>query len=250
MTEFGDLKQKTAVITGANGGMGVAVAAAMAKVGMNVVASDVQDEACPELAAESGILYKRADVSKEQDIIELMEFSKQQFGNISCAVNGAAVEFELGRLAECKTDDFDRLMGINLRGVFLCMKYQILAMLENGGGTIVNMASSTALKPGQLQPAYTASKYGVAGLTQQAAVDYAADGIRINAIAPGNIDTPMLRRALDRRKMGMDVAKEYMPLRRWGTPQEIANAALWLSSDASSFTVGHVLTVEGGMILN
>ncbi|MFK7913038.1 MAG: SDR family NAD(P)-dependent oxidoreductase, partial [Pseudomonadales bacterium] len=145
--------------------------------------------------------------------------------------------------------DFDRLMAVNLRGLFLCLKYELKAMADNTGCAIVNLASTTSSRPGRLQPAYTASKFGVAGLTKQAAIDYADAGVRINAIAPGNIDTPMLRSALDRRGIDGDVVQGHMPMGRFGTAQEIAQAALWLCSSASSFTTGHVLAVEGGMLV-
>ncbi|MEL6893625.1 MAG: SDR family oxidoreductase, partial [Actinomycetota bacterium] len=147
-------------------------------------------------------------------------------------------------------DDFDRMMDVNTRGVFLCMKHQIRAMLESSGGSIVNIGSTNSFSPQHEQPAYTASKHAVLGLTRSAALDYARHGIRVNAICPGAIDTPMLRNAMARRGRDADaVAKRLSRFGRFGDPDEIAAAALWLCSDASSFTTGHALRVDGGMLI-
>jgi glucose 1-dehydrogenase len=141
------------------------------------------------------------------------------------------------------------MMNVNTRGVFLCMKHEIAAMLAAGGGSIVNIASTNSFRPQHDQPAYTASKHAVLGLTRSAAMDYAGRGIRINAICPGAIDTPMLRNAMERRgRDADDVAHRLSPLGRFGRPDEIAAAVLWLCSDASSFTSGHALAVDGGML--
>ena len=153
-------------------------------------------------------------------------------------------------LAECADDDFDRMMAVNTRGVFLSMKHEIRAMLDAGnGGSIVNIASTNSYRPQHGQPAYTASKHAVLGLTRSAAIDYARHGIRINAICPGAIDTPMLRNAMERRGRDADaVAHRLSYFGRFGDPDEIAEAAAWLCSDASSFTTGHALAVDGGML--
>jgi len=165
-------------------------------------------------------------------------------------VNMAAIENEVGKLAECEDERFDRMIAVNLRSVFLCMKHEINAMLTAGkGGTIVNVGSTNSFRPQPQQPAYTASKFGVLGITKQAAIDYAPLGIRINMIAPGPIDTPMLRSAIARR--GRDVAtteRNLSLMGRFGKPEEIAAAALWLCSDESGFTVGHALAVDGGYL--
>ena len=245
-----DLRGKVAVVTGCNGGMGLEVTRALAEVGALVVAADLQEHASESLGSIAGVTYRQTDVSSESAVVALIGAALELHGRLDCAVNAAAIEFETVRLADCDTADFDRLMRINLRGVFLCMKYQLKAMLDRGvGGSIVNLASTTSFQPGRIQPAYTTSKHAVVGLTRQAAIDYAPDGIRVNAIAPGNIDTPMLRNALARRGLEADAVEKRMPMRRFGHSHEIASAALWLCSDASSFTTGHVLTVEGGMLL-
>ena len=244
---YEDLRGKIAIVTGANGGMGLAISSALADAGVKVVASDVQDTPVP--AQRDGVEYSCADVTEESDIEALTNFAMQNHGRLDCAINAAAIEFETNRLAECDIEDFDRILSVNLRGVFLCMKYQLRAMLKGGGGVIVNLASTTSFQAGNIQPAYTASKHGVVGLTRQAAIDYARDGVRVNAIAPGNIDTPMLRDAIARRGIDSEAAASRMPFGRFGQSEEVAAAALWLCSNASSFTTGHVITVESGMLL-
>lgn len=250
MTTYDDLPGKVAVVTGAAGGMGVAISMALAKAGMQVFASD-RLEVAPEAFRDSpAILYRQTDVTSEQSVAAMVAATLARYGQLDCAINAAAIEFELARITDCETDDFDRLMKVNLRGLFLCMKHQLRAMLEQESpGAMVNIVSTTAFKPEPQQPSYGASKHAVLGLTRQAAIDYAADGIRINGIAPGNIDTPMLRGALERRGIDPERAERAMPFKRFGNTREIAEAALWLCSEASSFTTGHVLAVEGGMLL-
>lgn len=248
MNAYEDLEGKVALVTGANGGMGGAIAEALAKAGAQVVASDIQPSGNFKLKAQSRTGYIQADVAEEQSVVNLIDSVMAEHNRLDIAVNAAAVEFELARLTDCESSDFDRLMRVNLRGLFLCLKYELKAMLKSEAGSIVNLASTTSFRPGSLQPAYTASKFGVVGLTKQAALDYASDGIRVNGIAPGNIDTPMLRSALERRGLTAERVERSMPFNRFGTPQEIANAALWLCSNASAFTTGHILAVEGGML--
>ena len=250
MGNYRDLNDKVVLITGANGGMGLAIAEARACQGARVVASDIQPEVHETLRGASEIRYLRADVTSESEVIALIDETVRLYGALDCAVNTAAVEFELAGLADCETDDFDRMMAVNLRGLFLCMKYEIRAMQALGQkASIVNMASTTSVQPGQKQPVYSTSKHGVLGMTRQAALDYVGEGIRINAVAPGNIDTPMLQNALARRGLESEKVETVMPMKRFGQPREIADAVLWLCSDASSFTTGHMLAVEGGMLL-
>ncbi len=250
MTRFADLVGKVVVVTGANGGMGSAISAALVDSGAHVVASDVHAQPNEVLQALPDVLYRSTDVSSEHAVAAFVEAALNQHGKLDCAVNAAAIEFELARLSDCESADFDRMMAVNLRGVFLCMKYQLKAMLQYGGGSIVNISSTTAFKPVARQPVYGASKHAVVGLTKQAAMDYAADRIRVNAIAPGNIDTPMLQDALTRRGLAAEPVAKRMPLGRFGRTQEVAEATLWLCSDVSAYTTGHVLAVEGGMLVN
>ncbi|MCL4115044.1 UNVERIFIED_CONTAM: hypothetical protein GTU68_008287 [Idotea baltica] len=171
-------------------------------------------------------------------------------GRLDCAVNAAGIEFETVPLAECADHDFDRMMGVNTKGVFLSMKHELRAMIDAGnGGSIVNIASTNSFRPQHNQPAYTASKHAVLGLTRSAAIDYALHNIRVNCVVPGAINTPMLHNAMDRRGRDVEsVARHLSQFHRFGEPQEIANAVLFLCTDASSFTTGHALSVDGGML--
>ena len=247
-----DLNGTTAIVTGATGGMGRAITARLAAAGAEVIATDLSDAGADELVAiaPDSIHFVQADVSVGDDIAAVIAAALSRTGRLDSAVNAAAIEFETVPLAECSDDDFDRMMRINVRGVFLSMKHEIAAMLEGGRpGSIVNIASTNSFRPQHDQPAYTASKHAVLGLTRSAAYDYAANGIRVNAICPGAIDTPMLRDAMERRGRNPDdVAGRLSPIGRFGEPTEIADAALWLVSSASSFTTGHALAVDGGML--
>jgi NAD(P)-dependent dehydrogenase (short-subunit alcohol dehydrogenase family) len=251
MTAF---QGKVAIVTGGSGGMGRAITVAFATAGASVVVADVNvdgGEETAKLAGEAGAdaLFVRTDVSSARDVEAMVASTVDRFGGLDCAVNAAAIEFETYRLADCPEEDFDRMIAVNLKSVFLCMKYEIGAMLGRGGGAIVNIASTNSFRPQSKQPAYTASKHGVLGLTRSAAVDYARDGVRVNAICPGAIDTPMLRNAIAARQRDPDeVAGRLSPAGRFGVPDEIARAALWLCSDESSFVVGHPLAVDGGYL--
>lgn len=252
-----DFSGKTAIVTGATGGMGRAITRALASAGANVMASDISDAAGSALLAEVAnvegtVAFRAADLSDASQVSAMIDATIERFGTLDYAVNAAAIEFETVALADCADDDFDRMMNVNTRGVFSCMKYQLRAMLavEGGAGrSIVNIASTNSFRPQHDQPAYTASKHAVLGLTRSAAFDYARRGIRINAICPGAIDTPMLRNAMERRgRDADDTARRLSPLGRFGRPDEIAAAVMWLCSDASSFTTGHALAIDGGML--
>jgi glucose 1-dehydrogenase len=242
-----DFAGSVALVTGAAGGMGRAVTEAFSGAGAQVVAGDIADRADFDSAA---VTYVRGDISSAADTAALVATAVERFGRLDFAVNAAAIEFESVPLHECTDEQYDQMMGVNARGVFLCLKHEISAMLTGGrGGAIVNIASTNAFRPQANQPAYTASKHAVLGLTRSAAMDYAVHGIRINAICPGAIDTPMLRSAMARRgRDPQEVAGRLSRFKRFGTPAEIAAAALWLCSDASSFTTGQALGVDGGML--
>ena len=229
------MTDKVAIVTGAAGGMGRAIAVSFAAQGARVAVADIAPDGGNETTARS--------------VEALVTSTVGAFGGLHCAVNGAAIELEREPLADVSEETFDRIIAVNLKSIFLCMKYELRQMLTHGSGAIVNIASTNSIRPQPHQSAYTASKHGVLGMTKNAAIDYAPHGIRINAICPGAIDTPMLRAAIERRgREPQEVADRLSVLGRFGEPGEIAAAALWLCSDASSFTVGHALAVDGGYL--
>lgn len=249
-----DLSGKVVVVTGATGGMGMAIVGHLVEAGALVVASDLNADA-GRLLVEScdgpgSVSFVAGDVSQAADVEAMVATVVSEHGRLDCAVNAAAIEFETVPLAECADDDFDRMMAVNTRGVFLSMKHELRAMIDAGhGGSIVNIASTNSYRPQHTQPAYTASKHAVLGLTRSAAIDYARHDIRVNCVVPGAINTPMLHNAMERRNRNVeDVASRLSYFKRFGEPDEIAKAVLFLCSDASSFTTGHALAVDGGML--
>ena len=246
---------RVALVTGAASGMGRAIALALAGEGAAVVVADVAVEGGEQTAAEIAdkggrAVFRRTDVSSSEDVQAVVDTAVAEFGGLDHGVNAAAIENETQPLADCEEETYDRMLAVNLRSVFLCMKYEIRAMRAQGrGGTVVNIASTNSFRPQPHQPAYTASKHGVLGLTRAGAVDHAADGIRVNAVCPGAIETPMLLGAITARgRDPQEVAGRLSLFGRFGSPDEIARAVLWLSSDDSSFTTGHALAVDGGYL--
>ncbi len=258
MSHLGNLDQwfdgRSTIVTGGSGGMGRAIALAFAAAGSRVIVSDVavaggEETVALVRAAGGEAQFVAADVSKGADVEALVATAVSAYGGLDYAVNAAAIEFEVDFLADLSEEDWDRMLDVNLKSIFLCMKHEINAMLAGSGGAIVNIASTNSYRPQAHQSAYTASKFGVLGITKSAAVDYAPRGIRINAICPGSIDTPMLRGAMAKRgRDPQEVANRLSLIGRFGTPDEIAAAALWLCSGASAFTIGHALAVDGGYL--
>jgi NAD(P)-dependent dehydrogenase (short-subunit alcohol dehydrogenase family) len=247
----GTFKGKVAFVTGAANGIGRATAIAFATEGADVVLADISEKDIQETARlieEAGgkALAIRCDVQKSEDIKNALDQAVQKFGGIDVAFNNAGIEQPTKELTAITEEEWDKLMNIDLRGIFLCMKYQIPLMLASGGGAIVNTSSGAGVKGFKGQAAYAAAKHGIIGLSRSAALDYADQNIRINAICPGIIETPMMDRFSGGTPEGRQKVIAQEPIGRMGKPEEIASAVLWLCSEGASFAIGHALVVDGG----
>ena len=242
---------KVALVTGAGSGIGRATAIAFAAEGASVVLADIDtvgNEETARLVAEHGarVLSVKCDVTSSSDIQSVIEQTVQEFGRLDVAFNNAGIEQPPAPLVDISEDDWSRLLDIDLRSAFLCMKYEIPAMLEHGGGSIVNTSSGAGVVGIRGQAAYVAAKHGLIGLTKSAALDYAAQGVRVNAICPGIIETPMMDRFSGGTSEGRARVIGQEPVGRMGRPEEIASAVLWLSSDLGAFATGHAMVIDGG----
>ncbi|ODH01968.1 oxidoreductase [Nostoc sp. KVJ20] len=249
--ENGKYTGKVAFVTGAANGIGRATALAFAREGANVVVADVSEQGNQETAymiEELGgrVLAVKCDVTRSEDVKAALSKTIESFGRLDFAFNNAGVEQKNAATAEIEEEEWDRIVDIDLRGVFLCMKYEIPLLLKQGGGAIVNTSSGAGVIGIKGGAAYTAAKHGVIGLTKSAALDYASQNIRVNAVAPGYIDTPMMDRFTGGTAEGRKQVISEEPVGRMGQPEEIANAVVWLCSDAAAFIIGHTLVVDGG----
>ena len=249
----GQLEGKVSLITGGGSGIGKASALAFAREGSKVVVADVNVEGGEQtvrLIQDTGgeATFVRADVSISSDVADMVSHAVQTYNRLDCAFNNAGVSGGPGRVHEYTEENWSRVLNINLTGVWLCMKYEIIQMLNQGGGAIVNTASVMGLVGGSRSPAYGATKHGVVGLTKTAAVDYAREAIRVNAVCPGYIRTPMIEQGVLLDPGGEERVVSRHPMHRLGTPEEIAEAVVWLCSDAASFVTGHAMAVDGGYV--
>ena len=250
---MGQLDGKVALITGAGSGIGRASALAFAREGAKVAVADIVVEGGEEtvrLVKEAGgeAFFIQVDVSNAADVEAMVNTVVDTYGRIDCAYNNAGIEGRLVSTDEYPEDVFDKVIDINLTGVWLCMKYELPHMLKQGGGAIVNTASGAGLIGVAGMSAYVASKHGVVGLTKTAALEYAKSGIRVNAVCPGVIQTPMMERiTADQPQLGEAVVAAE-PVGRAGKPEEIAESVVWMCSDAASFVTGHAMSVDGGYV--
>ena len=244
---------KVALVTGASGGIGRAAAMRFARGGASVVCADIAEEGGHETAAmiaEMGgtASFVVADVSVESDVEAIVDIALAEYGGLDIAVNNAGIVLFDKKIDEHTEADYDRVMAVNCTGVFLCMKYEIPAMLEGGGGCIVNTASQAGLVGNAGLSVYSASKHAVVGMTKTAALEYARKGVRVNCVAPGIIDTDINQPYWDRHPDLYEQWKTKPPMGRFGTADEVAEAIAWLCSDDAAFVHGHALSVDAGML--
>ena len=252
MTNYLDFTDKVALVTGAASGMGLATAKAFADAGAKVALADFKEEAINQtakqlVAAGHKAIAVRCDVSDDVQVAAMVERTVSEFGALDAAFNNAGVMARIAPTADSTREDWERVIGINLRGVWSCMKYELRQMQRQGTGAIVNNASVGALTGNPGIGSYIASKHGVVGLTRTAALEYIKRGIRVNAVNPGLIDTQIARDVVKGDEQAYEEIAKNVPAGRAGRPEEIAAAVLWLCSPGASYVVGHALTVDGGM---
>ena len=246
-----DFSGKVAVVTGAASGMGLATAQAFAQSGAAVVLADFKEDAVRAeaeklVAAGHKALAVRCDVSDDAEVAAMVDRTVDEFGRLDAAFNNAGVMARIAATGESTREDWDRVIGVNLRGVWSCMKQELRQMERQGSGAIVNNASVGALTGNPGIASYIASKHGVVGLTRTAALEYVKRGIRVNAVNPGLIDTQVARDVVDGDEQAYGDIAKHVPIGRAGRPEEIASVVLWLCSPGASYVVGHALTVDGG----
>jgi NAD(P)-dependent dehydrogenase (short-subunit alcohol dehydrogenase family) len=243
---------KVALVTGASSGIGLATAQRFARLGAKVVLSDIADQAGQQAAAQvrsegAEAIYIRADVSRHDDVASLMRQIDETFGRLDFAFNNAGIEGAVGPIAESSLENWDRVIAVNLSSVFYCTREEIPLMKRNGGGVIVNCSSIAGIVGTKNSGIYGASKHGVVGLSRSAALDYALDGIRVNVVCPGVIDTAMIQRVIAEAPEMKAVMEQMEPVGRFGKPEEVAASVTWLCQPESAFVTGIIVPVDGGL---
>lgn len=244
-------KNKVIIVTGGSFGIGKATAIAFAKHGAKIVIADwVENPEIMRLIKDLGneVIFIKCDVSKSVEVKSMVEKTIATYGRLDYAFNNAGIEGNTAPTPDCTEENWDKTIAINLKGIWLCMKYEIPEMLKQGKGVIINCSSVAGLVGFAGLPSYVASKHGVVGLTKTAALECAKHGIRINAVCPGVIQTSMIDRLTGKKKEAIEQFTALEPLGRFGRPEEIANAVLWLCSDEASFVTGHGMAVDGGFV--
>jgi len=247
------LQDRIGLVTGAGSGIGRSAALAFAREGAKVVVADIVTQGGEETVqmiknAGGEAIFVKSDVTQEAQVEALIKKAIDTYGRLDCAFNNAGIDGETTGLVACSQELFDRVMNINVKAVWLCMKYEIAAMLKQGKGAIVNTSSIAGLTGLAGNPGYVASKHGVLGLTRMAALENAKTGIRVNAICPAAIATPMVKGLLEKNPAMEPFVVGMQPMGRLGQPEEVADAVVWLCSDESSFITGHPLPLDGGMM--
>jgi NAD(P)-dependent dehydrogenase (short-subunit alcohol dehydrogenase family) len=248
-------ENKVALVTGAASGIGLATAKAFAESGASVVLADWNEQAARSAAEEltaqgHKALAIRCDVSDDAQVEAMVEQAVATFGRIDAAYNNAGVQNVLAETADTTREDYDRVMGVNLRGEWSCMKFELRQMRKQGSGAIVNCSSLGGLVGGAERGIYHAAKHGVIGFTKSAALEYATRGIRVNAVCPGLIWTPMVDQMVEAGQgEAMKAMEKSVPMGRYGRPEEIASVVVWLCSEAASYVTGQSISVDGGFIM-
>ena len=248
----GELDGRVALVTGGGSGIGRATAELLAAKGAAVVVADVDEASAIDTAeligASARVAAVRADVADPVSVERMVAFAVERFGSLDCACNVAGIAPDPKPFVDHTLAEWQRVIDVDLTGVFLCMQYELRRMVAQGGGSIVNVSSGAGVVAAPGQPQYTAAKHGVLGLTKQAAQEYARDGIRVNAVLPGQTETGPMRAYLDAQPDRGERAMRRLPIGRMATPGEIAESIVWLCSDSSSYVSGASLLVDGGQI--
>jgi NAD(P)-dependent dehydrogenase (short-subunit alcohol dehydrogenase family) len=245
------LKGKVVLVTGAGSGIGRASAMAFSQEGADVVIADVNEKGgmeTAEMIIGSGgrALFLKTDVSQSDEVKRLVKETVRKYGRLDCAFNNAGIEGPAFLTGQYPEEEWDTVIRVNQKGIQLCMRFEIAQMLAGGGGSIVNTSSVAGLRGLAYQSAYSASKHAIIGLSKTAAVEYAGRGIRVNVLCPGFIDTGLTRLVIGKKPHLEEKYKSIIPMGRFGREEEVAEAAIWLCSDASSFTTGQCLVIDGG----